>query len=56
MVGTRVWNHLQLLLPHHQHVIQTNQWCRETGPLAVLHTDVGGEKKKGVRKSAFPML
>ena len=41
-VGSRVWNHLQLLLPHHQHVIQTNHRCRETGPLAVLHTDVGG--------------
>ena len=41
-VGARVWNHLQLLLPHHQHVIQTNHRCRETGPLAVLHTDVGG--------------
>ena len=40
-VGTRVWNHLQLQLPHHQHVIQTNHRCRETGPLAVLHTDVG---------------
>ena len=41
-MGTRVWNHLQLLLPRHQHVIQTNHRCRETGPLAVLHTDVGG--------------
>ena len=41
-VGTCVWNHLQLLLPHHQHVIQTNHRCRETGPLAVLHTDVAG--------------
>ena len=41
-VGTRIWNHLQLLLPHHQHIIQTNNRCRETGPLAVLHTDVGG--------------
>ena len=40
-VGARIWNHLQLLLPHHNHVIQTNQRCRETGPLAVLHTDVG---------------
>ena len=40
-VGARVWNHLQLLLPHHQHIIQTNHRCRETGPLAVLHTDVG---------------
>ena len=33
-VGTRVWNHLQLLLPQHQHVIQTNYRCRETGPVA----------------------
>ena len=41
-VGTRKWNHLQLLLPHHNHVIQTNHRCRETGPLAVLHSDVGG--------------
>ena len=22
-VGTRIWNHLQLLLPHHRHVVQT---------------------------------
>ena len=41
-VGTRIWNHLQLLLPHHNHVIKTNHRCREAGPLAVLHTDVGG--------------
>ena len=41
-LATRIWNHLQLLLPHHQHVIQTNHRCRETSPLAVLHTDVGG--------------
>ena len=41
-VGTHIWIHLQLLLPHHQHVIQTNHQCRETGPLAVLHTDGGG--------------
>ena len=41
-VGTRIWNHLQLLLPHHRHVIQTNHKCEETGPIAVLHTDVGG--------------
>ena len=40
-VGTRVWNHLQLLLPKHQHGIQTNHRCGETGPVAVLHTDVG---------------
>ena len=32
-VGTRIWNHLQLLLP---------PTCREAGPLAVLPTDVGG--------------
>ena len=42
IVGTRIWNHLQLLLPHHQHVIETNHPCRETGPVAILHTDVGG--------------
>ena len=41
-VGTRAWNHLQLLLPQHQHVIQTNHRCRETSPVAVLHIDVGG--------------
>ena len=41
-VGARVWKHLQILLPHHQQVIQTNHRCRETGPLAVLHTNVGG--------------
>ena len=42
MVETRIWNHLQLLLPHHQHVIQTNHLFRETGPVAILHIDVGG--------------
>ena len=41
-VGACIWNHLQLLLPHHQHVIQTNHPCRETGPVQVLHTGVGG--------------
>ena len=41
-VGTRIWNHSKLLLPHHQHVLQTNHPCREAGPIAVLHTDVGG--------------
>ena len=41
-VGTRIWNHLQLLLPHHRHVIQTNHRCEEKGPIAVLHTNVGG--------------
>ena len=42
-VGTRIWNHLQLLLPHHGHVIQTNHRCTETGRIAVLHTFMGGE-------------
>ena len=41
-VGSRIWNHLQLLLPHHRHVIQTNHPCRETSPVEILHTDVGG--------------
>ena len=41
-VGTRIWDHLQLLLPHDQHVMQTNYPCRETGGAAVLHTYVGG--------------
>ena len=41
-VGTRIWNHLQFLLPHHQHVIQTNHPCRGTRPVVVLYTDVGG--------------
>ena len=50
-VGTRVpptttGNHLQLLLPQHQHVIQTNHRCGETGPVAVLHTDVGRRPKR----------
>ena len=41
-VETRVWNHQQLLLPHHLHVIQTNHRCSETGPMTVLYTDIGG--------------
>ena len=41
-VGTRIWDHLQLLLPHHRHVIQMNHKCKEAGPIAVLHSDVGG--------------
>ena len=28
-VGSRVWNHLHLLLPHDHHVIQTNHRCRK---------------------------
>ena len=41
-VGTHIWNHLQLLLLHHRHVIQTNHRCKQAGPIAVLHTDMGG--------------
>ena len=41
-VQTRIWNHLQLLLPHHGHVIQMNHRCKGAGPIAVLHMDVGG--------------
>ena len=52
-VETRIWNHLQLLLPHHQHVIQTNHPCGEAGPIVVLHTDVGGGPI-GSTTDAFP--
>ena len=38
-VGTRILNHLQLLLPHQKHVIQTIHRCKEAGPIAILHTD-----------------
>ena len=41
-VGNSVWNHPQLPLPQHQHVIHMNHRCTETGPVAVLHTDVVG--------------
>ena len=41
-VGTRTWNHLQLLLPHNQHFIHTKHRCRQTGPMAILYTEVGG--------------
>ena len=41
-VEKRIWNHVGLLLLHHRNVIQTNHRCKEAGPIAVLHTDVGG--------------
>ena len=41
-VGTRIRNHLQLLLPHHRHVIQANHRCKLAGSIAILLTDVGG--------------
>ena len=40
-VGTRIWNHLQLLLPHRRHVVQTNNRYKKAGPIAILHTDAG---------------
>ena len=42
-MGTHIWNHLNLLLRDDRHVIQTIHKCKEAGPIAVLHTDVGGE-------------
>ena len=41
-VRTRICNRLELPLPHHRHVIQTNRRGKEAGPIAVLHTNVGG--------------
>ena len=35
-MNTRLWNHLQLLLPSPHHAILTNNTCPEEGPLAVL--------------------
>ena len=46
-VGTRAWNHLQHLLPHHRHVIQTNHRSPATGPVAILYTDAGLRTKGG---------
>ena len=31
-VGTQIWNHLQLLLPHHRHVIQTSHSRKDECP------------------------
>ena len=38
--NTRLWNHLQLLLPSPHHAILTNHTCPEKGPLAVLCGDL----------------
>ena len=38
--NTRIWNHLQLLLPSPHHPILTNHTCQEEGPLAVLCGDL----------------
>ena len=39
-MNTRLWNHLQLLLPSPHHAILTNHTCPEEGPLAVLCGDL----------------
>ena len=39
-MNTRLWNHMQLLLPSPQHAIPTNYTCPEEGPLAVLCGDL----------------
>ena len=39
-MNTRLWNHLQLLLPSRHHAILTNHTCPEEGPLAVLCRDL----------------
>ena len=39
-MNTRLWNHLQLLLPSPHHAILTNHTCPEEGPLAVLYGDL----------------
>ena len=39
-MNTRLWNHLQLLLPSPHRAILTNHTCPEDGPLAVLCGDL----------------
>ena len=39
-MNTRLWNHLQFLLPSPHHAILTNHRCPEEGPLAVLCGDL----------------
>ena len=39
-INTRLWNHLQLLLPSPHHAILTNHTCLEKGPLLVLCRDL----------------
>ena len=39
-MNTRLWNHLQLLLPSPHHTILTNHTCPQEGPLAVLCEDL----------------
>ena len=39
-INTRIWDHLQLLLPSPHHAILTSNSCPEEGPLAVLCGDL----------------
>ena len=39
-VGTGIWAHLQLSLPHHTHAILTNHHCDQQGPLVATYTDI----------------
>ena len=44
-INTRIWNHLQLLLPSPHHAILTNHTCPEEAPLAVLCRDLDHHPK-----------
>ena len=44
-INTRLWNHLQLLLPSPHHAILTNHTCPEEGTLAVLCGDLHHQAK-----------
>ena len=45
---TRMWNHLQLLIPTTHRSILTNHTCLETGPLAVLSGDLHRQRKRTI--------
>ena len=47
-MNTRLWNHLQLLLPSPHHAILTNHMCPEEGPLAVLCGDLHQHPKRTI--------
>ena len=46
--NTRIWNHLQLLLPSEHHAFLTNHKCQVEGPLAVLCRDLHHHPKRTV--------
>ena len=39
-IGTRIWNQLQLLLPHQTHAILTNYNCDQQRPLVATYSDI----------------